>query len=93
MEMEGHLWKSERKAWGYGGVAQSLEDWKTRYKQSMQHVAQLRQQGLAAAVYTQLTDVETEINGLLTYDRVPKVDVAWLRAINEAVIAGKELPE
>ena len=32
--------------------------------------------GLSAVVYTQLTDVETELNGLLTYDRLPKADVA-----------------
>ncbi|MFM9282402.1 hypothetical protein [Paenibacillus jiagnxiensis] len=31
--------------------------------------------------YTQLTDVEQEINGLLTYDRVPKVPLADIRKI------------
>ncbi len=38
--------------------------------------------GLSAAVYTQLTDVENEINGLLTYDRVPKFDPAKVVAAN-----------
>lgn len=33
--------------------------------------------------YTQLTDVEQEINGLLTYDRVPKLPLELIRAINE----------
>ena len=43
--------------------------------------------GLSGAVYTQITDVEGEQNGLLTYDRrVEKVDVAAVRAINERVI-------
>lgn len=43
----------------------------------------LKAQGLSAAVYTQLSDVEDEINGLLTYDRkVCKVDADRLRAIN-----------
>lgn len=42
--------------------------------------------GLSAAVYTQLTDVEDELNGLLTYDReVCKIDIDELRKINERV--------
>lgn len=41
---------------------------------------------LSAAIYTQLTDVEEEINGLLTYDRIPKVNVNLFRAINERII-------
>ncbi|MGP4007037.1 AbfB domain-containing protein [Streptomyces sp. 4N124] len=44
--------------------------------------------GLSAAVYTQITDVENEANGLLTYDRqVVKVDEARVRAANQALIA------
>lgn len=48
--------------------------------------------GMSGSVYTQITDVEGEHNGLLTYDRkVEKVDEAQVRAINEAVIkAGGE---
>ncbi|HPF81610.1 MAG TPA: hypothetical protein PKU75_11810, partial [Tetrasphaera australiensis] len=37
--------------------------------------------GLCASVYTQLTDVEDELNGLLTYDRVDKLDRAAVRAL------------
>ena len=33
--------------------------------------------------YTQVTDVEQEINGLLTYAREPKVDLSIIKAINE----------
>jgi len=36
-----------------------------------------------ALCYTQLTDVEQEINGLMTYDRKPKFDVAELKKIND----------
>ena len=44
--------------------------------------------GLSAAIYTQTTDLEHEVNGILTYDRaVEKMDMARVRAINEAVIA------
>ncbi len=42
--------------------------------------------GLSAAVYTQLTDVETELNGLLTYDRLPKIEPAKLVAANHLEI-------
>ena len=41
-------------------------------------------QGLSASVYTQVSDVEDEVNGLLTYDRrVVKVDAQRIRKINE----------
>jgi hypothetical protein len=44
--------------------------------------------GLSAAVYTQLTDVETEVNGIMTYDRAQvKFDQAKLKAAHEQVIA------
>lgn len=43
--------------------------------------------GLAAAVYTQLTDVESEINGLVTYDRkVVKIDRNMLKTINDRLV-------
>lgn len=43
----------------------------------------MERRGLSAAVYTQLSDVEEEVNGLLTYDRkVCKVDPAVVREIN-----------
>jgi hypothetical protein len=45
--------------------------------------------GLSAAVYTEITDVEEELNGFLTYDRqVRKTDEARIRAANQAVVAG-----
>lgn len=43
--------------------------------------------GLSATVYTQLTDVEDELNGILTYDRkVQKIDTEVLKKINERVV-------
>nr|WP_277441816.1 AbfB domain-containing protein [Streptomyces sp. SPB162] len=43
--------------------------------------------GLSASVYTEITDVENEVNGLLTYDRqVVKVDAARVKAANQALI-------
>ena len=44
----------------------------------------MEKQGLSAAVYTQVSDVEDEVNGLLTYDRkVCKADVRRMKAVNE----------
>ncbi|MFI1421645.1 AbfB domain-containing protein [Streptomyces sp. NPDC020731] len=49
--------------------------------------------GLSAAVYTEITDVENEANGLLTYDRqVVKVDEAGVRAANRALIDASRSP-
>ena len=55
-------------------------------------IAKLRDtQGLSASVYTQPTDCETECNGLLTYDRVLKLDAAgvkMVRSANDALTGG-----
>ena len=49
-----------------------------------------KEKGLSAAVYTQLSDVEQEINGFVTYDReVVKLDIARVRAVNEQLQDGK----
>jgi hypothetical protein len=49
--------------------------------------------GMSGSVYTQITDVEGEHNGLYTYDRkVEKVDEAQVRAINEATIRAGARP-
>ncbi len=48
----------------------------------------VRQTGLSGAIYTQMTDVENEVNGFLTYDRrLAKMDVATVAERNRAVIA------
>lgn len=47
---------------------------------------ELAKTGFSAAVYTQITDVEVEVNGLITYDRkIVKLDEAKLREINQTV--------
>ncbi len=52
-----------------------------------QQVKPLISQGLCAAIYTQLTDIETEINGYLTYDRrVEKMDAHTLREAHQGLI-------
>ena len=44
-------------------------------------------EGLSATVYTQLTDIEDEINGIFTYDRAEKLPAEMLTRVNEAVRA------
>ncbi|WP_236694475.1 glycoside hydrolase family 2 protein [Sphingomonas sp. Leaf343] len=79
---EGHIWKPGKRNWGYQ-TATGEQDFLTRYRRKMDEVIrQAREQGLSASVYTQTTDVEDEINGLLTYDRaVPKVPAEALAKI------------
>jgi len=63
----GHLWM-EQKSWGY----QSLADQDSLEREYLRVTGALRGMiglGLSAAIYTQMSDVETEVNGLVTYDR------------------------
>ena len=87
--VEGHLWKEAKGSWGYGGI----DDTKTReglekaYLAMMDDLANLAERGLGGSVYTQTTDVEIEVNGLMTYDRkVLKFDPAVLRAAHKKVL-------
>jgi hypothetical protein len=72
--VDAHTWS--KKTWGYRGTA-SQEELTHKYERLWREAYKLRdERALSAAVYTQLTDVETEANGLLTYDRaVVKVDL------------------
>ena len=80
--VDGHTWA--KKTWGYRGT-ESSQDLTRRYQSLLSRVWQYKEShGMSAAVYTQITDVETECNGLLTYDRaVIKPDVAKTAAANE----------
>ena len=77
-----HVWSTER-AWGYVMLA-NASDLASRYTDDMQQIWRLHNlRGLSAAIYTQTADVETECNGLMTYDRaVMKLDPAVLAAAN-----------
>ncbi len=81
LSLKGHLW--DEKTWSYRGVVDSA-DLTRKYEQLLQRVDRLKKEhGLSAAIYTQLTDVEVEANGLLTYDReIIKVDVERVAAAN-----------
>lgn len=81
-----HLWDTANDNWGYGGLPETLDEWKERYARSIDILCELRDQGIAAGVYTQTTDVEVEINGLLTYDRIRKVNPDWLRPLSDRLL-------
>ena len=80
--VEGHIWRffdqgkvalGEKSDgdWGYGGIAdtKTREGLEKTYLGLMDKLGDFAAQGLAGSIYTQTTDVEIEINGLLTYDR------------------------
>ncbi|WP_145296443.1 family 43 glycosylhydrolase [Crateriforma conspicua] len=69
LPIRGHLWDADRRNWGYGGLPQNKQEYLERYLTSIEGLDRLRRQGIAGGVYTQTTDVEGEINGLMTYDR------------------------
>lgn len=84
--VDGHTWIIERK-WGYGKVKESSEELMKQYEDFLEMLRTFVTNGCAAAVYTQTTDVEGEVNGLMTYDRkVVKVDMPRIAAANKAVI-------
>lgn len=87
LPIKGHLWIDSDKNWGYGRAIVSANDLLERYKAFADRLSVLVSTGCAAAVYTQTTDVEIEINGLMTYDRIEKLDASALREVNERVIA------
>lgn len=76
--------KNEWQGWGYTS-ASSDDDFIKRYDNVVSSL--LESPLVQGFCYTQITDVEQEINGLLTYDRKPKVDLNIIRNINE----GKKL--
>ena len=95
LPIEGHLWRErDEDNWGYGGAFQSLREMNGEYDLLMKRMYRLRDtHGMSAAVYTQLTDVETEVNGIFSYDRaVLKFDAARLAAVNRG-LAPFILPE
>jgi hypothetical protein len=79
--VDGHTWA--QKTWGYRGM-DSREQLTRQYVNLLRKVWALKDKpGLSAAVYTQTTDVETECNGLMTYDReMVKPDLEKVAAAN-----------
>jgi beta-galactosidase/beta-glucuronidase len=84
LKLKGHVWKKKIK-FSYSGNSTSQELLES-YSKLMLKLKELIPKGLCASVYTQITDVEGEINGLLTYDReIIKMDKKELKKINLSV--------
>ncbi|MDR2682290.1 MAG: beta-galactosidase, partial [Dysgonamonadaceae bacterium] len=83
----GHQWQSEN-IFGHS-YAQDENYLTTMYAINAELLRLFIAKGLSAVVYTQLTDVEGEMNGLMTYDReMLKIDEARIRETNEKLING-----
>ncbi len=81
--IDAHLWNPKMRNWGYRtyhGEGELIKE----YAELMHNLEPMIGRGLAAAVYTQTTDVEGEVNGLITYDRKRvKIAPPLLRMLHE----------
>lgn len=85
LPLQGHLWRPDDN-WGYVKFKDSRETTR-QYVAYAKDLEKLAIAGFSAAVYTQTTDVEGEVNGFMTYDRkVDKMNVAEVKKANESVI-------
>ena len=84
MPLTGHLWQPD-KNWGYVQF-KSAKEVTNEYVKYGQQLLELVKRGISGGVYTQTTDVEGEVNGLITYDRkVIKVEEDRIRKINQEI--------
>jgi len=88
LKIPGHLWDAQKKfGYRFYNNSEVLTDAYVKLLES--ELLPLIPRGLTAAVYTETTDVEIEINGYLTYDRkVEKMDAGRLREVHRQVIEG-----
>jgi beta-galactosidase/beta-glucuronidase len=70
-------------SWGYAGVEKTPEAALKRLRGLYEAIAKIP--AFAGICYTQITDVEQEVNGLLTYDRKMKFDPAAIKALNDLI--------
>lgn len=82
LAMESHLWATDRN-WGYVQFKNKKEV-TDKYVEYAEQLLKMAKSGFSAAVYTQTTDVEGEINGIMTYDRkVIKMEEARIKEVNK----------
>ena len=85
LPLTGHLWKEDQN-WGYVKF-QNKDEVTAEYVKYAEQLKGFVQRGYSAAVYTQTSDVEGEVNGLLTYDRRElKMDPEAVAKVNREVI-------
>ncbi|MGC4233651.1 MAG: glycoside hydrolase family 2 TIM barrel-domain containing protein [Niabella sp.] len=81
LAIKNHTMKKD--SWGYSNYT-SEKELLSAYIRLVDRIEAMKKDGFSAAIYTQLTDVETEINGIITYDRYQlKMPAASLKAIHE----------
>ena len=86
--IEGHLWNPDQATGIYSSTNNAME-LMNRFDQYNDMLLDFKvYHGLSAAVYTEITDVENECNGLLTYDRIIKPNVQTIANSNNKVITG-----
>ena len=84
--LDGHVWNKE-KSFGYRMYPDKKALTDAYRKLHEEQIIPLLKKGLCVTIYTQLTDVELEVNGLFTYDRaVCKLDEATVKEINEKLV-------
>ena len=71
--------------WGSGSAPKTEEEFIRRYKDTTENI--LNNPNIMGFCYTQLYDIEQDINGLYTYDREPKTDMEKIKNINTAKAA------
>jgi hypothetical protein len=91
LAVPGHSW-AIGKCHGYGNPLNSTEQLTAAFERQQAMLVAMKQPpsqpsgvGISASVYTEITDVETECNGLMTYDRVLKVIEPRVKAANDAL--------
>ncbi|HHT92050.1 MAG TPA: beta-galactosidase [Clostridiaceae bacterium] len=84
-EFGGTWWAPDKEGWGYGNAPNTEEEFLKRFEGLVRYL--LNHPKVCAFCYTQLTDVEQEVNGLYTYDRKPKFDPEIIRQIVSAKAA------
>ena len=81
--VKNHMWDQSKKNWGYR-VSETLESYIRDYNEVIYNLHGEISRGLAAAIYTQTSDVEIEVNGILTYDRkVIKLPIEATKTIHD----------
>ncbi|MBN1765306.1 MAG: chitobiase/beta-hexosaminidase C-terminal domain-containing protein [Sedimentisphaerales bacterium] len=85
LPLEGHTWQ-DKNNWGYRSF-QNTDELARAYQELFTQLQPYIAKGLSAAVYTQTTDVEVEVNGLMTYDRaIIKINPEKLKRFNQGYL-------
>jgi hypothetical protein len=88
--IEGHVWDDLVEGWGYDGIGDPAK-LKSEYRKMSDTLLILERMGLSASIYTQPFDVESEQNGLITYDReFIKLPIDTIREMNLRVLSASD---